>query len=55
MIDFSKNTYFVKRTEKDAVIEILKRHPEYRGFNGLSMLNNRGLSQDNHIMILKVI
>ena len=34
MIDFSKNTYFVKRIEKDEVNKILKRHPEYRGYNG---------------------
>lgn len=34
MIDFYNNTYFVKRSEKDVVIEILKRHPEYRGFSG---------------------
>ena len=43
MIDFSKNTYFVKRIEKDEVIKILKRHPEYRGFDGISMFNNGGL------------
>ena len=47
MIDFSKNTYFVKRTEKDEVIKILKRHPEYRGFDGISMFNNAGLYQGN--------
>ena len=37
MIDFYNNTYFVKRSEKDVVIEILKRHPEYRGFDGRAM------------------
>ena len=55
MIDFSKNTYFVKRTEKDAIIKILKRHPEYRGFNGLSMLNNRGFNIDNHMLLWEQI
>jgi len=55
MIDFSKNTYFVKRTEKDAIIKILKQHPEYRGFNGLSMLNNRGFNIDNHMLLWEQI
>lgn len=51
MIDFSKNTYFVKRTEKDAVIEILKRHPEYRGFDSLSTFNNVGLYKNNYNLL----
>lgn len=34
MLDFYNNTYFVIRTEKDDVNKILKRHPEYRGYNG---------------------
>ena len=55
MIDFSKNTYFVKRTEKDEVIKILKRHPEYRGFSGPSMLNTRGLNQDKHVLLWEQI
>ena len=42
MIDFYNNTYFVKRSEKDVVIEILKRHPEYRGYNGDAMINSYG-------------
>jgi len=55
MIDFSKNTYFVKRIEKDEVIKILKRHPEYRGFDGISMFNNGGLYQDNYTLLWKQI
>ena len=55
MIDFSKNTYFVKRTEKDEVIKILKRHPEYRGFDGISMFNNAGLYQGNYNLLWEQI
>ena len=55
MIDFYNNTYFVKRSEKDVVIEILKRHPEYRGFDGGAMFNNRGLDQDNHDLLWEQI
>lgn len=55
MIDFYNNTYFVRRTEKDTVIEILKRHPEYRGFGSQYMFNNRGLEQDNHDLLWEQI
>lgn len=48
MIDFYNNTYFVKRTEKDEVIKILKRHPEYRSFQGEYEFNDCGLNQDNY-------
>ena len=43
MIDFYNSTYFVRRTEKDVVIKILKKHPEYRGFGGKYEFNQRGI------------
>ena len=55
MLDFYNNTYFVKRTEKDAVIEILKRHPEYRGYNGDAMINSYGFEQDKYDSLWKLI
>ena len=45
MIDFYNNTYFVRRTEKDVVIKILKKHPEYRGFRGGFIFHDCGLNQ----------
>lgn len=55
MIDFSKNTYFVKRIEKDEVVEILKRHPKYRGFIGPAMINSYGFEQDNYDLLWEQI
>jgi hypothetical protein len=55
MIDFSKNTYFVKRTEKDEVIKILKRHPEYRGFQGEYEFHHNGHHKDNYNYLWKHI
>ena len=55
MIDFYNSTYFVRRTEKDAVIKILKKHPEYRGFGGKFEFNQRGIDQDNYDFLWKQI
>jgi hypothetical protein len=55
MIDFYNNTYVVRRTEKDVVIKILKKHPEYRGFGGKYEFNQRGIDQDNYDFLWKQI
>ena len=55
MLDFYNNTYFVTRTEKDDVIKILKRHPEYRGYNGDAMINSYGFEQDKYESLWKQI
>lgn len=35
MIDFYNNTYYLRPEEFDEAIEILKKHPEYKGMWGL--------------------
>ena len=55
MIDFYNNTYVVRRTEKDVVIKILKKHPEYRGFGGKYEFNQRGIDKDNYDFLWKQI
>lgn len=32
MLNFHKNTYFVNYDDRDEVINILKKYPEYKGF-----------------------
>lgn len=43
MIDFKNTTYFVRRTEKDEVIKILKKHSEYKGFDDKYVFKNVSL------------
>lgn len=32
MLDFYKNTYYIRLADKDEAIRILKKYPEYKGF-----------------------
>lgn len=55
MIDFKNTTYFVRRTEKDEVIKILKKHSEYRGFDDKHVFKNKGLEQENYYLLWEQI
>lgn len=55
MIDFKNTTYFVKRSEKDEVIKILKKHSEYKGFDDKYVFKNKGLDQDKYYLLWEQI
>ena len=55
MIDFYNNTYFVRRCEKDEVIDILKRHPEYRGFEAGYVFASYGFEKDSYDLLWQQI
>lgn len=55
MIDFKNNTYFVRQTEKDEVIEILKKYPQYRGFEAGYVFESYGFEKDSYDLLWQQI
>ena len=44
MLDFYKNTYYIRLADKDEAIRILKKYPEYKGFTNDSFSDDKMLS-----------
>ena len=55
MIDFKNNTYTVTQAEKAEVIEILKKHPEYRGFEAGYVFESYGFEKDSYDLLWQQI
>ena len=55
MIDFKNNTYTVTQAEKAEVIEILKKHPEYRGFGAGYVFESYGFEKDSYDLLWQQI
>ena len=55
MIDFKNNTYTVTQVEKAEVIEILKKHPEYRDFEAGYVFESYGFEKDSYDLLWQQI
>lgn len=49
MLDFYKNTYYITNDERQEVLELLKRHPEYKGCYSIQMPIREVLKHCHHI------